>query len=87
MSETAAGARPRARDYGLAFDGTTGDWNALTDVPGVEVGYRTVIEGSGPLRAGEGPVRSGVTAILPLGRSGVGRSCPAGWYSLNGNGK
>lgn len=87
MTDRVGQARPRARDYGIEFEGTPGRWNALTDVPGVEVGYRTLIEGSGALRVGQGPVRSGVTAILPLGRSGVGSSCPAGWYSLNGNGE
>ncbi|GAB2545527.1 P1 family peptidase [Nocardia heshunensis] len=56
-------------------------------MPGVEVGYRTVIFGDGPLRVGSGPARTGVTAILPRGRAGVGRPCAAGWYSLNGNGE
>jgi L-aminopeptidase/D-esterase-like protein len=79
--------RSRARDLGVAFDGTPGAWNAVTDVPGVEVGYTTLVEGDGPLREGEGPVRTGVTAILPLGRDGVGTSCPAGWSALNGNGE
>jgi D-aminopeptidase len=77
----------RARDYGLTFDGTPGPWNAVTDVPGVCVGYHTVIAGEGPLVAGSGPVRTGVTAVLPLGRDGVGSSVPAGWFSLNGNGE
>ncbi len=56
-------------------------------MPGVEVGYATLISGDGPLETGRGPVRTGVTAVLPLGRAGVGRSVPAGWYSLNGNGE
>jgi D-aminopeptidase len=64
-----------------------GPWNAITDVPGVAVGYETLISGDGPLVVGQGPVRTGVTAVLPLGREQVGRSCPAGWYSLNGNGE
>jgi D-aminopeptidase len=80
-------ARPRARDLGIPFRGEPGEWNAITDVAGVEVGYETLIDGDGPLVTGRGPVRTGVTAILPLGRAGVGRSCPAGWYSLNGNGE
>jgi D-aminopeptidase len=79
--------RPRARDLGIPLRGETGEWNAITDVPGVEVGYETLIDGDGPLVTGRGPVRTGVTAVLPLGRSGLGRSCPAGWYSLNGNGE
>ncbi|WP_245746034.1 DmpA family aminopeptidase [Nocardia altamirensis] len=79
--------RPRARALGIAPSGTPGAWNAITDVAGIEVGYRTLIEGDGPLRVGEGPVRTGVTAILPRGRSGVGRPCTAGRYSLNGNGE
>ncbi|MFC9432210.1 P1 family peptidase [Nocardia sp. NPDC057030] len=79
--------RPRARALGLAPGGTPGPWNAITDVPGLEVGYQTVIQGEGPLRRGAGPARTGVTAILPRGRSGVGRPCAAGRYSLNGNGE
>jgi D-aminopeptidase len=79
--------RPRARDLGVRLPGEPGAWNAITDVAGVEVGYETLIDGDGPLVVGRGPVRTGVTAILPLGRAGVGRSCPAGWYSLNGNGE
>ncbi len=84
---TATAPAARARDLGLPLDGTPGPHNALTDVPGVEVGQETVIAGEGPLRVGEGPVRTGVTVVLPLGRGGVGRSCPAGWHSLNGNGE
>ncbi|WP_067714657.1 DmpA family aminopeptidase [Nocardia yamanashiensis] len=79
--------RPRARALGIAPSGRPGPWNAITDVPGVEVGYRTLISGDGELRVGEGPVRTGVTAILPRGRDGLGRPCTAGWYSLNGNGE
>ncbi|HEY1569544.1 MAG TPA: P1 family peptidase [Solirubrobacteraceae bacterium] len=79
--------RPRARDLGVPFDGTPGALNAITDVPGVEIGATTLIRGDGPLRVGEGPVRTGVTAILPRGRDGVGRACSAAWYSLNGNGE
>jgi D-aminopeptidase len=77
----------RARDYGINLDGEPGTSNAITDVGGVQVGYQTLISGSGPLRSGVGPVRTGVTAILPRGRDGVGVSCPAGWFSLNGNGE
>jgi L-aminopeptidase/D-esterase-like protein len=80
-------SRPRARDLGIPFHGAPGPYNAITDVPGVEVGYRTLISGSGPLRVGHGPVRTGVTAILPRGRDGVGRPCAAGFHSLNGNGE
>jgi D-aminopeptidase len=79
--------RPRARDLGIDVRGEPGEWNAITDVPGVAVGYETLISGDGPLDVGHGPVRTGVTAVLPLGREGVGTSCPAGWYSLNGNGE
>jgi L-aminopeptidase/D-esterase-like protein len=83
----AEGHRPRARDLGIPFWGEPGEWNAITDVPGVQVGYETLIAGDGGLDVGRGPVRTGVTAVLPLGREQVGRSCPAGWYSLNGNGE
>src|SRR5438128_1080682 len=58
----------RARDLGIAFDGTPGKFDAITDVPGVEVGYTTLISGEGKLEVGKGPVRTGVTAILPRGR-------------------
>ncbi|MFD9663183.1 P1 family peptidase [Rhodococcus sp. NPDC059968] len=79
--------KPRARALGIPFRGIPGPDNAITDVPGVEVGQVTLIEGSGRLRMGEGPVRTGVTAILPRGRAGVGTPVAAGWHSLNGNGE
>jgi D-aminopeptidase len=79
--------RPRARGLGISLPGEPGPLNAITDVAGVEVGAVTLIDGHGPLRVGQGPVRTGVTAILPRGRDGVGRACAAGWYSLNGNGE
>ncbi len=85
MTLSVTPARPR--DLGIPFDGTPGPFNAITDVPGVEVGYTTLVHGDGPLRVGEGPVRTGVTALLPRGREGAGRACAAGWYSLNGNGE
>ena len=56
-------AQRRARDLGIPFEGTPGALNAITDVPGLEVGMATLIEGDGPLVVGEGPVRTGVTAI------------------------
>jgi L-aminopeptidase/D-esterase-like protein len=86
-NSAAVGHRPRARDLGIPFTGEPGEWNAITDVPGVQVGYETLIAGDGALDVGRGPVRTGVTAVLPLGREQLGRSCPAGWYSLNGNGE
>ena len=67
----AQGTVTRARDLGIPFDGTPGRFNAITDVAGVEVGHRTLISGEGPLREGSGPVRTGVTAILPRGRAGA----------------
>ncbi|MGE0220371.1 P1 family peptidase [Mycolicibacterium sp.] len=79
--------RPRTRALSVALPGTPGPLNALTDVPGVEVGMTTLIDGDGALVPGRGPVRTGVTAILPRGRRGVGRPCAAGWFSLNGNGE
>jgi D-aminopeptidase len=57
--------KPRARAFGIDFDGETGPHNAITDVAGVSVGYVTLISGDGPLVVGRGPVRTGVTAILP----------------------
>ncbi|HEX5194309.1 MAG TPA: P1 family peptidase [Solirubrobacteraceae bacterium] len=77
----------RARDHGIPLDGRPGPHNAITDVDGVEVGYVTLIEGEGPLRVGAGPVRTGVTALLPRGRAGADRVCAAGWSTLNGNGE
>jgi D-aminopeptidase len=79
--------RPRARGLGIPLPGEPGPLNAITDVPGVEVGTVTLIDGAGPLDVGQGPVRTGVTAILPRGRTDVGQPCAAGWYSLNGNGE
>ena len=87
QQQFSAGSPPRARALGVPFDGDPGPWNAITDVPGVEVGYETLLDGDGPLVQGRGPVRTGVTAVLPLGRAGLGQSCPAGWYSMNGNGE
>ncbi len=77
----------RARALGIPFDGQPGPLNAITDVAGVEVGYATLIRGDGPLVVGQGPVRTGVTAILPRGRAGAGGAVFAGGHSLNGNGE
>ena len=82
-----AQTKPRARDLGVPFDGAPGPFNAITDVQGVEVGHTTLISGSGPLKVGVGPVRTGVTAILPRGKSNVADPVFAGWFSLNGNGE
>ena len=82
----AAPARPRARAAGVPFDGTPGPNNAITDVPGVEVGHSTIISGDGKLVVGSGPVRTGVTAILPRGKESVDPVF-ADWFSLNGNGE
>ena len=78
---------PRARDLGIPFDGTPGSLNAITDVAGVEVGFTTLISGEGKLIVGKGPVRTGVTAILPRGQKSINDPVFAGWYSLNGNGE
>jgi len=79
-------AQPRARDLGVPFDGTTGPLNAITDVKGVEVGHATIVSGEGPLKVGVGPVRTGVTAVLPRGKQSTDPVF-AGWFSLNGNGE
>jgi D-aminopeptidase len=76
----------RARDLGIPFDGTPGKFNAITDVVGVEVGYATLVSGEGKLEVGKGPVRTGVTALLPRGR-GSNDPVFAGVFSLNGNGE
>ncbi|MBD2703929.1 P1 family peptidase [Spirosoma sp. BT702] len=79
------GQKPRARDIGIPFTGTPGRLNAITDVKGVEVGYSTIISGQGKNVRGQGPVRTGVTAILPRGRTN--NPVYANWYTLNGNGE
>ena len=76
----------RARDLGVPFEGTPGPLNAITDVRGVTVGVTTLIRGEGALKVGEGPVRTGVTALLPRG-AGSNDPVYAGWFSLNGNGE
>ena len=76
---------PKARSLGIPFEGETGSFNAITDVAGVEVGHTTLISGDGPLVVGQGPVRTGVTAVLPRGKKYD--PVMAGWYSLNGNGE
>jgi len=75
----------RARDLGIPFRGNPGVLNAITDVAGVHVGHATLVSGNGRLEVGKGPVRTGVTAVLPRGK----QYDPvfAGWYSLNGNGE
>ena len=77
----------RARDLGILFEGIPGKLNAITDVPGVEVGYTTLISGEGKLEVGKGPVRTGVTAILPRGHASFNDPVYAGFFSLNGNGE
>ena len=77
----------RARDLGIPFEGTPGKFNSITDVPGVEVGYTTLISGEGKLEVGKGPVRTGVTAILPRGHASLNDPVYAGFFSLNGNGE
>jgi L-aminopeptidase/D-esterase-like protein len=79
-------AKPRARDLGVPFEGTPGTLNAITDVAGVEVGHVTLISGEGKLIVGKGPVRTGVTAVFPQGRSFRERLFGA-WFTLNGNGE
>jgi L-aminopeptidase/D-esterase-like protein len=78
--------KPRARDLKIPFDGTPGKFNAITDVPGIEVGHKTIIKGEGKLEVGKGPARTGVTAIFPLGKSSIERVF-ASWFTLNGNGE
>ena len=77
---------PRARDLGVPFEGTPGPLNSITDVKGVEVGYRTLISGEGKLQIGVGPIRTGVTAIFPRGKAAVDPVF-AGWFTENGNGE
>ena len=76
----------RARGLGVPFEGTTGPNNAITDVPGVEVGQITRVSGDGPLKIGTGPIRTGVTVVLPRGRASAD-SVYGGFFDLNGNGE
>ena len=83
-----AADKPRARLLGIPFDGVPGALDAITDVAGVEVGFTTLISGDGALKVGEGPVRTGVTAILPRGHHDtLDHPVFAGTFSLNGNGE
>lgn len=87
LSLQSYGQKPRARDLGVPFVGTTGQFNAITDVKGIEVGYSTIISGSGKNVIGKGPIRTGVTAIFPRGKAKKFSPVYANWYSLNGNGE
>ncbi len=82
----AAQSNPRARDLGIPFDGRPGPLNAITDVEGVEVGHVTIISGDGALEVGKGPVRTGVTVVLPKGR-GAKNQVFAAWFALNADGE
>jgi D-aminopeptidase len=82
----AADAPTRARDLGVPFEGTPGPDNAITDVAGVEVGQITHVSGAGPLKVGTGPIRTGVTVVLPRGRASAA-SVYGGFFDLNGNGE
>lgn len=82
----ATSADARGRDLGIQFEGVTGPLNAITDVRGVEVGQKTLIEGEGPLKVGVGPIRTGVTVIFPRGKANP-RPVYGGFFNLNGNGE
>src|ERR1044071_3668056 len=84
-ASSAAQTRPRGRDLGIPFPGQTGPNNAITDVAGIAVGHVTLIEGEGKLIPGKGPIRTGVTAILPRPR-GNWDPVFAATFNLNGNG-
>jgi D-aminopeptidase len=86
VATVAGQSKARARDLGIPFDGAPGPLNAITDVAGIEVGFTTLISGEGALKVGAGPVRTGVTAILPRGKSSRDQVF-AGWFSQNGNGE
>src|SRR6266849_6563848 len=86
LTQEKSATKPRARDLGVPFDGTPGPFNAITDVSGVLVGHTTLISGEGKLVIGKGPVRTGVTAILPRGKASNDAVFSA-WFTLNGNGE
>lgn len=79
------GQKPRARDLGIPFEGIPGKLNTITDIKGVLVGYKTIISGQGELKVGKGPIRAGVTVILPNGKSIA--PVPAATFTLNGDGE
>jgi len=87
LAQEKVATKPRARDLGVPFDGTPGPLNAITDVAGVTVGHTTLVSGEGKLEVGKGPVRTGVTAVLPRGKDSSDKGVFAGWWSLNGNGE
>src|SRR3989475_2379576 len=87
FAQREAPRKPRARDLGVPFDGTPGKFNAITDVSGVLVGHTTLVSGEGKLQIGKGPVRTGVTAVLPRGKNSMNDAVFAGWFSQNGNGE
>jgi L-aminopeptidase/D-esterase-like protein len=86
LAQTASEKVVRARDLGVPFEGTPGPLDAITDVKGVEVGFRTLISGEGKLEVGKGPVRTGVTAIFPRGKKSTDPAF-ASWFTENGNGE
>ena len=85
---TGQASRARARDLGVSalIGGTPGALDAITDVPGVEVGHTTLVSGDGPLVVGKGPVRTGVTVVHPRGKASNDPVFGA-WFTLNGNGE
>ncbi|AKH99597.1 L-aminopeptidase/D-esterase [Hoeflea sp. IMCC20628] len=85
--KTTPSGKLRGKALGLPFEGISGPFNAITDVAGVSVGYLTLISGDGPLKQSHGPVRTGVTAILPRPRDQIDKPLFAGFFSLNGNGE
>src|SRR6201987_290418 len=87
LAQREAPEKARARALGVPFDGTPGKFDAITDVHGVLVGHTTLISGEGRLQIGKGPVRTGVTAILPRGKDSMNDAVFAGWFSQNGNGE
>jgi len=87
FAQREAPRKPRARELGVPFDGTPGKFNAITDVSGVLVGHTTLVSGEGKLQIGKGPVRTGVTAVLPRGKNSMNDAVFAGWFSQNGNGE
>src|SRR5262245_23931067 len=85
FSQQGKTVKPRARDLGVILSGIPGKNNSITDVPGVLVGYTTKIEGVGKLVVGKGPIRTGVTVVLPKGKTDA--PYPAAWFSINGDGE
>ncbi len=87
VTDLSGQAPKRSRELGIPLDGTPGSLNAITDVAGVRVGHTTIVSGRGALVVGQGPVRTGVTVVVPHDGNVFTEPVYAGSHRLNGNGE